>query len=170
MKNSMYITIKSVIERGNFKISDIIPKIRQECFAGLITDEERDELIELVHEKVNPQNEAPDVMDIIAKVLDRMDSFEAILKEHIKAEQPEEPADPETPVDPEEPAEPEYPEWKPWDGISKDHQKDAIVSHNGKLWQSTFDGQNVWEPGTPGIDERYHGGYLLFGAPRRSWC
>lgn len=158
MKNSMYITIKSVIERGNFKIGDIVPKIRQECFAGLITDEERDELIELVHEKVNPQNEAPEVMEIIAKLIERMDEMDAILKELTAPEQPEEPIDPEEPVEPvepEEPTEPEYPEWKPWDGISKDYQKDAIVSHSGKLWQSTFAGQNVWEPGTPGIDERY---------------
>lgn len=158
MKNGMYITIKNVIERGEFKIGDIIPKIRQECFAGLINDAEREELIELAHEKVNPKNEAPDVMEIIAKVIERVDEIEAILKELTTPEQPEEPIDPETPVDPEEPeepAEPVYDDWKPYDGITKDYKKGAIVKHKGKLWISTFDKQNVWEPGTPGIDERY---------------
>ena len=45
-----------------------------------------------------------------------------------------------------------YAEWKPWDGISKDYQKGAIVSCNGVLWESVFDGQNVWEPGTAGTE------------------
>lgn len=49
----------------------------------------------------------------------------------------------------------QYPEWKAWDGISTDYQPDTIVSHNGKLWQSTFAGQNVWEPGAVGIDDRF---------------
>ena len=44
----------------------------------------------------------------------------------------------------------EYPIWKPWDGISKDYQIGAIVVHNGEVWESTFAGQNVWEPGTVG--------------------
>ena len=51
--------------------------------------------------------------------------------------------------------EPEYPEWKPWDGISKDYQKGAIVSHNGELWESVYDGQNVWQPGAPGTENMW---------------
>ena len=39
-------------------------------------------------------------------------------------------------------------EWKPWDGISKDYAYGAIVSHNGQLWESVYNGQNVWEPGS----------------------
>ena len=52
----------------------------------------------------------------------------------------------------EEPEPEEYEEWKPWDGVSNKYQLGAIVTHNGKLWESTFNGQNVWEPGAPGTD------------------
>ena len=50
----------------------------------------------------------------------------------------------------------EYPAWKPWNGISKDYEIGAIISHNGKLWQSVFNGQNVWEPGATGTDDMWH--------------
>ena len=53
-------------------------------------------------------------------------------------------------------AEPEgYPAWAAWDGISDKYQFGAIVSHNGKLWKSVYAGQNVWEPGVAGINERF---------------
>lgn len=35
------------------------------------------------------------------------------------------------------------------------YRKDARVSHKGRVWRSTFAGQNIWEPGVPGIDQRY---------------
>ena len=31
----------------------------------------------------------------------------------------------------------------------------ARIDENVKVWESTYTGQNVWEPGTPGIDERF---------------
>ena len=158
MKNGMYTVIKSCIERGEFKLGEIIPRIREESFSGLISESERDELIELAHEKVNPSNEAPDVMLIIENVIKRLDEVEAILKQLIAPEQPEDPEDTENPEEPVEPSGPEqtdYPAWEPWDGMSKNYQKGDIVTHKDNLWESTFEGQNVWEPGTPGIDERY---------------
>lgn len=33
------------------------------------------------------------------------------------------------------------------------YQKGNRVYHNGKLWESTFDGANVWEPGVFGWEE-----------------
>lgn len=152
MKNSMYMIIKSCIERGEFKLGDIIPRIREERWNDLLTDVERDELIELAHKKVNPSKEAPDVMDIIQKLIERMDEMEAILKSVVVPGQPE---DTEDPDQPEQSTTPSYEKWTAWDGLSKNYQKGAIVEHNGKLWESTFEGQNVWEPGAPGIDERY---------------
>ena len=164
MKNGMYTVIKSCIERGEFKLGEIIPRIREESFSGLISESERDELIELAHEKVNPSNEAPDVMLIIENVIKRLDEVEAILKQLIAPEQPEGSENPEeTPEDPTEPSEseqPVYPVWEPWDGMSKNYQKGDIVIHNDELWESTFEGQNVWEPGTPGIDDRYWTKYI----------
>ena len=42
--------------------------------------------------------------------------------------------------------------WKPWDGISKDYQYGALVTHKDTIWRSDFKGQNVWEPGTIGTE------------------
>lgn len=48
----------------------------------------------------------------------------------------------------------EYETWKPWDGLSNKYQYGAIVYHpgTGKLWESTFSGQNTWEPGAIGTE------------------
>jgi hypothetical protein len=49
-----------------------------------------------------------------------------------------------------------YPEWQPWDGVSAGYQLGDIVMHNGIAWENMLETMaNVWEPGTPGIDERY---------------
>ena len=140
MNNSMYTIVKNHIDRGNFKIGEIVLRIREELWNGHITENECSELIDMAHAKVNPNSESPELLDIVKNIIKRVEKLEAKNETDV-------PDNSETTVS--------YPEWKPWDGISKDHQKDAIVSHNGKLWQSTFDGQNVWEPGAPGIDERY---------------
>ena len=160
MNNPMYTIIKSRIEAGNFKLADMIRRIREEMWHDTITETERDELIELAHEKVDPSQEAPEIMDIIQKLIERMDKMEAVLKSVITPEQPEDPETPEGSDQPEQPTTPSYEKWTAWDGLSKKYQKGAIVEHNGELWESTFEGQNVWEPGGFGIDERYWVKYI----------
>jgi hypothetical protein len=46
----------------------------------------------------------------------------------------------------------EYEAWTPWDGLSDKYQQGAIVTHNDKVWESVFSGQNVWEPGAAGTE------------------
>ena len=42
----------------------------------------------------------------------------------------------------------DYEDWQqPIAGLTDKYQHGAIVQHNGKLWKSTYNGQNVWEPG-----------------------
>lgn len=36
-------------------------------------------------------------------------------------------------------------------GPENAYQKGDRVIHSGHLWESTFDGDNVWEPGAPGV-------------------
>ena len=50
--------------------------------------------------------------------------------------------------DPEE----KYETWAVWDGVSNKYQLGAVVEHNGVIYESTFNGQNVWEPGTTGTE------------------
>ena len=46
-----------------------------------------------------------------------------------------------------------YEDWvQPIAGLTDKYQQGAIVRHNGKLWQSTYHGQNVWEPGVLGTE------------------
>lgn len=45
----------------------------------------------------------------------------------------------------------EIPEWvRP--GPENGYAKGARVRHHGKIWESTFDGKNVWEPGVIGTE------------------
>ena len=45
-----------------------------------------------------------------------------------------------------------------WENPLTDHARmylqGAVVTHNGRIWQSTHPGLNHWEPGAHGVDER----------------
>lgn len=47
----------------------------------------------------------------------------------------------------------EFPEWSQPVGAGDGYPKDSKVSHNSKHWVSTYDGENVWEPGVFGWEE-----------------
>ncbi|MGI6151600.1 MAG: chitinase, partial [Christensenellales bacterium] len=46
----------------------------------------------------------------------------------------------------------EWPEWVQPSGSHDAYEKGAKVTHNGKRWTSSADG-NVWEPGVYGWEE-----------------
>ena len=77
----MYNIIKTVIETGNFELTDIIKKIDTVWFEGKITDEEKAELVEMAQGKANPQHS----MDLVAKVAD--------LEKRVKALETQKPTD-----------------------------------------------------------------------------
>jgi hypothetical protein len=132
MKNVM----KNVIVAGGFKLADIQYKIKKLYAMGDISESEMDELLILASGGVSVDAERPEVLAILTSLSERIDAIE----ERVKALE----------GNTDEGEQEEYPVWKPWDGISKDYQKGAIVSHNGELWESTYEGQNVWQPGTVG--------------------
>ncbi len=132
MKNVM----KNVIVAGGFKLADIQHKIKKLYAMGDISESEMDELLILASGGVSVDAERPEVLAMLTSLSERIDAIE----ERVKALE----------GNTDEGEQEEYPVWKPWDGISKDYQKGAIVSHNGELWESTFEGQNVWQPGTVG--------------------
>ena len=131
MKNVM----KNVIVTGGFKLADIQHKIKKLYAMGDLSESEMDELLILASGGVSVDAERPEVLAMIVSLSEKIDA----IAERVKAL--------EGNTDEEEE---EHPVWKPWDGISKDYQMGAIVSHNGELWESTYEGQNVWEPGTVG--------------------
>ena len=133
----MFNVIKSAIEAGGYKLSEMQQKIRKFYMMGNLTEAELDELLRLASGGVSADAERPENLLLIQTLAEELEA----LKARVTALEGGE-----------EPVQPTYPEWKPWDGISKNYQRGDIVSHNGKLWESVFDGQNVWEPGAVGTE------------------
>lgn len=136
----MFNIIKSVIDAGDFKLVEMQYKVKKMYVMGDLTETEMDQLLMLASNHVSFDAERPETLAMLKNLSARMDAMEA----RLSAMEGGETVDPET-----------YPAWTPWDGISNQYQTGAIVSHGGKLWQSTYTGQNVWEPGAAGIDERF---------------
>ena len=134
----MYNVLKTVISAGVYKMSDIQYKIKKLYAQGDLTEEEMDELLAMAMAGVSVDAERPEVLQMIQTLAKKVDELAAVVASLQGGS---------------ESTTTEYPAWKPWDGISSDYRPGAIVSHNGKLWQSTYSGQNVWEPGT--VDNRF---------------
>lgn len=128
----MFELIKSVISAGGYKLTDIQYKVKKLYLLGDITEAEMDELLRMASGGISVDAERPGMLNMIQALAEEIYA----LKERVDA------------LEGGEDEVIEHPEWKPWDGISKDYQTGAIVSHKGELWQSVFAGQNVWEPGT----------------------
>ena len=133
----MYEIVKSVITAGDYKLADIQHKVKKLFVMGDLTEEQADELLAMASQGVSVDAERPETLQMIQTLAGEIKT----LKERVTAL--------EGGKDEEEAV---YPAWKAWDGLSTDYQKGAIVSHNGELWQSVFNGQNVWEPGAVGTE------------------
>ena len=145
----MYEIIKSVIEGGVFKLNDLSNKIDTLWVGGKLTDEERENLISLMSDHLNPETEAPQDYELLARQIAELKETISSLSDRVTALEGGE-------TESEEPTGVVIPEWEPWDGISDQYQYGAVVTHNGKYWQNVLSGQqNVWEPESVGVDERY---------------
>ena len=128
----MYGIIRQVIGNGGYKLTEMQQKIKRMYVLGDLTAEQTDELLSLALSGAQTDAERPETIEMLKSISARLDKVEAKLNMlENSGTQPE-----------------EYPAWTVWDGISNNYQPGAIISHNGKLWQSAFEGQNVWEPGT----------------------
>lgn len=145
----MYEIIKSVIEGGVFKLNDLSNKIDTLWVGGKLTDEERENLISLMSDHLNPATEAPQDYELLARQIAELKETVSSLSDRVTALEGGE-------TEPEEPTGVIIPEWEPWDGISKQYQYGAVVTHNEKYFQNVLSGQqNVWEPESAGVDERH---------------
>ncbi|CVI72317.1 hypothetical protein NDGK_02517 [Clostridiales bacterium CHKCI001] len=140
---SMYEIIKFTIESRNFVVSDIKNKVDTLWIEGVLTSEQREELIQLISEYANPDTQAPELESLIAIVLQEIET----IKDRIEKLEGGNETGTEQPNI--------IPEWKAWDGVSSEYQPGAVVTHNGKYYQNALDIQNTWEPGGEGIDERF---------------
>ena len=133
----MYEIIKSVISKRGYKLAEVQHKIKKLYVLGDLTEEQADKLLTLASNGASTDAERPETIAMLQSLADRVKALEDKL------------ADGQTGTEGTD----EYPVWKAWDGVSTDYQQGAIVSHNGKLWKSTVEGQNVWEPGVYGWTE-----------------
>lgn len=72
----MYNIIKNVIESTRFELADILKKIDTFWFQNAITDEQKDELVELAREKAKPENSYADLQKQIDALFARVAALE----------------------------------------------------------------------------------------------
>lgn len=135
----MYEIIKNVISAGGYKLAEIQHKVKKLYILGDLTEEQADELLAMAAAGVSTDAERPEVLEMLRSLSSRIDAHDKRLT-----------ALEGGPAEPDEPATPEA--WAPWDGVSDKYQPGAVVIHNGQLWRSIYNGQNVWEPGTAGTE------------------
>lgn len=135
-----YKLFEDVIKAKKFKLDEMREKIKRCYITGDITEEEQNELLTLITQNINPDAERPDWLSIAQTLLDKINELE----KRVATLESGEASDPEESE--------EYEKWTAWDGISDKYQYGAIVEHNGVLYESIFNGQNVWEPGTVGTE------------------
>ena len=134
----MYDIFKSRIENGGYQLADIQHRMKKLFALGDLTQEQLDELMALSQRNATADAERPETLRMLREIADRV----AALEDKMKSQE-----DTGTGEETEK-----YAPWAAWDGISNKYQKGAIVSHGDKLWQSVFDGPNVWEPGAVGTE------------------
>lgn len=136
----MYEIIKAIIENGIFRVNDLTNKIDTLWAESKLSDDERNQLVQMMTDHLNPDSEAPELKDMYERLEARVSTLEA----EVQALKGEEPGTVTVPA------------WEPWDGISDKYQYGAVVTHNGKYFLDVLQGmQNTWEPESAGVDERY---------------
>jgi hypothetical protein len=125
-------------------------KIKKMFALGDLTEAQMDELLRMTEQGASPNGERPETLSMLQTLLGKIEALEVRVKALEEADAPEEPDEPVDPENPDEPVQPIYEAWEPWNGIDNRYQPGAIVTHNGKVWESVYQGQNVWEPGVVG--------------------
>lgn len=132
----MFDIIKSAISAGGYKLTEIQHKIKKLYILGDLTETQMDELLAMASGGVSSDAERPEMLTMIQSLGAEIEAMKLRLAT----------------LEGNEPVVPEIAEWKSWDGISDNYRKGAVVSHNGLIYESVYEGQNVWEPGTAGTE------------------
>ena len=145
MANNMAALLRNVIRNGGMPLAQVSERIETMYLTGRISGGEREELTALMHEKASPENEKGGWQELYEALAVKYSELEKRVKalEGVGAED-------------ETGGEEEIPEWQAWDGVSAGYRTGDRVRHNGEVWENMLEGMdNVWEPGAPGVDERY---------------
>ena len=130
----MYTIIKSVINSGNFELTDILTKIDTLWVQGSIKDSQRTELIALARSKATPEATYAPLQEQVDALAERLDALTARVTA-IEAGTPAEP-----------PAEPdEWPEFVQPMGAHDAYGAGDKITYNGQHYICQMDGC-VWSP------------------------
>ena len=146
---SMKLMLVNAIKNKSMPLKSVYERIESLFIRGELNADEHEELIEMMHQHAAPEAELTDWKAMYEALTVRMNALTARIEALEQIEKP----DAEEDIDGEEAG--RYAEWIAWDGVNGGYQKGDIVAHCGRIWQSAMDGLNVWEPGAPGVDERY---------------
>lgn len=132
----MYAIIKSVINSGNYELTDMLSKIDTMWVQGSITDEQREELTSLARDKATPEaTYAPlqEQVDALAVRIDALTQRVAALEDGGTAGDT-----PTTPVD-------EWPEFVQPTGAHDAYQAGDKITFNGQRYVCKL-ANCVWSP------------------------
>lgn len=76
----MYDIIKNIIQNGVFKVSDLTTKIDTLWAESKLSDEQRNELVQMMTDFLNPSTEAPELKDLY----ERLESRVSVLEDAVK--------------------------------------------------------------------------------------
>ena len=130
----MYQIIKDVITSKRYELNDILTKIDTIWVQGDLTDDERDELVELARTNADPERSYAPLQAQIDQAFAAIKALEARVAALEAGESPEPAPDPD-----------EWPEYVQPTGAHDAYNTGDKVTYNGKHYISTMDG-NVWNP------------------------
>ena len=143
--------LENVIKSGKFDLARATNQIEEGYISGEYSEEERAEQLTLRDQHLMPENHAPALLETYKRLEAKYAELEKRVSELEKkgTEEPESPeAGEETPEDVVT-----YPAWEAWDGIPGSAYKYGDkVTHNGVIYESRYQGENVWEPGAIGTE------------------
>lgn len=152
--NNMVNLMKNVILSARTPLSEVSERIDTLYAGGRITADERNELIELMHSKATPDAEMGDYKALYEALARKYNALHETVQQLAADVAALKAAAGDLPTGGGQTA--TVPVWEPYDGVSSGYAYGAVVQHGGRYWMSQLDNMaNVWEPGAPGVDERY---------------
>ena len=134
-----YDIVEMAILTGGYDLKAMAKKIDTLYANDSLTEDEWQKLRKLCCDKLKPEDTRPELQQQLEYLAARVTALEAQVAALTGGASGGTEAD--------------YEDWQqPIAGLTDKYQQGAIVQHNGKLWQSAYPGQNVWEPGAVGTE------------------
>lgn len=130
----MYSVIKDVIEKGNYELVDILNKINKLWVENGLTEEERDELVNLARTNANPNNSYAENTQQIANLWEYYQQLDTRLSK-LENSQDVEPTEPEE----------AWPEYRQPTGAHDAYKAGDKVTFQSKKYICKMNGC-VWNP------------------------